>query len=326
MKTKFVLFLFLFSKFLFAQDLEKNDKLIYLDSTFVTTDEANHVYYRIVKDYNRKKPEYTIIQYYKSGKKEGEGISTSKEYPKKKGAYISYYENETKKSSISYDTDGYESGNCTFWYPTGEIEFEGEFIKSTSKKDGLEKTESTLKVNNFWNTNKVQTTKDGNGDFTDNGYFDLLNLSSVSTGTIVNGYKEGVWSGKNSKLGITFSENYHSGKLISGKSTDANNIDYSYEKVAMNAEGKDGLMGFYKHVMRNMATPDNIGKGKIVTLFTISTTGEISNIKILQGLRADADGEAIRVVSTYKDFNPAKFRGISIKSTYILPISILGTE
>lgn len=325
MKTKFILLLFFFSKFLFAQDLEKNDKIIYLDAAFVVTDEANHVYYRIVKDYNLTKSEYSIIQYFKSGKKEGEGISTLRDFPKQKGVYIRYYENENKKSSTNYDNDGNKSGDCTFWYANGEIEFEAEFIKSISKIDGFERPISTLKINNFWNTAKVQTTIDGNGDFTDNGYFDNFDDNSISNGKLINGYKDGVWSGNNSKLGITFTEDYKNGKLISGKSIDSNKLEYSYDKISVNAEGKDGIMGFYKYVGKKMVVPENIGKGKIVTQFTISVTGEISNLKVIRGLRDDADREAIRVISNYKDFIPAKLRGINIKSNYTFPITIQGS-
>lgn len=321
---KFILFFLLFSKVLFAQEI--NDKKIYLDSAKVVTDEIHHVYYRVVKDYTLDKPDYSIIQYYKSGKKESEGISISKETLREKGIFISYYEDENKKASVTYDDEGYKNGNCVFWHENGDVKFEGVFIKSTYKKDGLEKTESALKITNYWNKNKAQTVINGNGDFTDDGYFDSLNDNSVSSGELINGFKDGIWTGHNVKLGITFSENYNNGKLISGKSIDSNNVEYTFNVIAMNAEPKDGLKGFYKYVVRNVNIPDNIGSGKIYTQFTVTSTGEIVRVEIMKGLRADIDQEIMRVVSKYKDFNPAKFRGIKLKSNYTLPISIQATE
>ena len=309
---------------LFAQEI--NDKIIYLDSANVVTDEPHHVYYRIVKDYKLDKPEYYITEYYKSGKKESEGISISKEVLRRKGVYTSYYEDESKKVIVTYDDKGYKDGNCVFWYQNGDVKFEGVFIKSTYKKDGLDTTESALKITNYWDINKVQTVINGNGDYKDDGYFDYINNHSISSGKLINGYKDGLWTGRNDKLGITFSENYTNGKLISGKSTDSNTREYGYDAIAINAEPKEGIRGFYKYIGKNVRVPENIGGGKIYIQFTVTPKGDVVNAEIMKGLRADIDQEIIRVVSNYKDFNTAKFRGISVKTNYTLPITIQATE
>ena len=324
MKTKILLSLLICSKFIFAQEI--NDKIIYLDSANVVTSEPNHVYYRIVKDYKLDKPYYYVTQYYRSGKKESEGISISKEVLKRKGVYTSYYEDESKKIIVTYDDKGYKEGNCMFWYQNGDLKFEGVFIKSTYKKDGLVTTESTLKITNYWDSNKLQTVINGNGDYKDDGYFDFINDQSISSGKLINGYKDGLWLGSNDKLGITFSENYTNGKLISGKSTDSNNREYLYNVVAIRAESKEGIIGFYKYIAKNVRIPENIRSGKVYTQFTVTSKGDVVNVEILEGLRGDIDQEIIRVVSNYKDFNSAKFRGVNVKNNYSLPISIQSTE
>lgn len=323
MKIKILLFLLAFSGISQAQDTD--DRKIYLDSTFAVTDEVNHVYYQIIKDYKRNKKEYSVTQYYKSGQKESEGISTSKDVLRRKGQFTYYYENGNKRTSVLYDDEANKNGNCTFWYDNGEIKFEGEFIKSTFTENSVEKTTSTLKINNYWTAEKVQTVIAGNGNYTDDGFFDYMKSNSVSSGKLVNGFKEGVWTGKNDMLGITFSETYENGKLISGVSKDSKNEEYTYDKLYWSAEPNDGMTNFYKYVGKTFRTPEDIGKGKIVTQFTVSVDGEISNLRTIKEFRPDVDQEAIRVISEFKNFKAAKFRGVKIKSNYTLPISIQGS-
>lgn len=325
MKTALILFLLLFSKTLFGQ--AGNDRTIFLDSTYIVTNFEEHVYYRIVKDYNQDKSEYYVTQYFKSGEKESEGISTLKDVLKQKGLYTSYYRNGNKKSELNYDETGYKIGYCKGFYENGKNKFEGSFVKSTYQQDGLDMTESTLKVDNYWNEYEVQTVQNGIGDYSDDGIFDALENKSISSGKLINGIKVGVWSGRNEKLGITFSEYYTNGKLIEGRSIDKNSNEYSYNEIATFARPAGGMKVFYSFISKNYKVPENLkSKVKVITKFDVTTENKITNLKNISSGGKEVDEEAMRTISKFNSFVCAKFRGVKVKSIYTLPITLQGSK
>jgi antitoxin component YwqK of YwqJK toxin-antitoxin module len=325
MKTKLTLLFLLVAELFFAQG--PADKKVYLDSTYTITTKDKHVYYRIVKNYMKELPEYSITQYYKSGEKESEGISTSKEYLKHKGVYTSYYQNGNKKTDIRYDETGYENGYCMGFYENGENKFEGVFITTTAKKEGFEQIVPKLRITNYWNKDKVQTVTDGNGDYLDDGYFDNLIKNSVSYGKLVNGFKDGIWTGLNEQLRITFAENYTNGKLLEGKSIDKSGNEYPYGEINLLAKPMGGIASFYKFVGKNFNTPENLkSKVTVITKFTVTTDNKLANVENINSVGKEADEEAIRVIKAFNNFTCAKFRGLNVKSTFTLPITMYATE
>jgi hypothetical protein len=62
---------------LFSQS--KDDKIIYLDSSWNETTIEDFKYLRLVKDYNLHKNEYNVIDYYESGKVKMEGSTDDKD-------------------------------------------------------------------------------------------------------------------------------------------------------------------------------------------------------------------------------------------------------
>ena len=124
------------------------------------------------------------------------------------------------------------------------------------------------------------------------------------------------------KIGYTFSENHKNQKLISGVSVDSNKVPRNYKVVELRPEPKKGMMDFY-NVSKNFRTPEIKGlNGKIVIGFTVDKNGEIIEPKILKSIGYGTDEEAIKVVTTYKNFAPGEVRGIKVRCTFSLPITI----
>lgn len=221
---------------LFSQT--SNDKKIYLDSLWQETTEGSHKYYRIIKDYNLEKESYRILDYYKNGVLQMEGMSKTRDDNSKIGEYNWYYENGNKKSTSNYK-DGRVFGENIEWYENGNKKLEGEYIEDEKTFFG------ELKINQFWNTNNAQKVIDGNGDYEEIGG------KSFASGKIKNGFKDGVWQGYNKEFGYTYSENYENHKLISGISIDSNNVSHSYKVVETRPEPKKGLEHFYKFIGKN---------------------------------------------------------------------------
>ena len=310
MKTFLLSILFLLIPKLGFSQLSANDKMVYLDSTWDETSKENHKYYRIIKDYYSDKDLYKITDYYKSGVLQMEGTSMTKDGNSRKGEFIFYYENGNKKAVKNYKKSR-PKGEWSEWYENGNKKLEGEYIEDEKTFVG------TLKVFQFWNSKYVQTVIDGNGDSEEISEF------FFASGKIKDGFKDGLWEGYDKKLGYTFSENYENKKFISGVSIDSDKVSHTYKIVELRPEPKKGISDFYKHVAKNFRVPDIRGlSGKIVIGFTVDKDGEIKNPKILKSLGYGTDEEAINVVTTYKNFVPGEIRGIKVKCTYSLPISI----
>jgi antitoxin component YwqK of YwqJK toxin-antitoxin module len=311
MKSILFSILFLFVPKLCVSQVTANIKTIYLDSLWQKTTQGNHQYYRVIKGYYSEKQEtYQIQDYYKSGVLEKEGLSRNKEGDSKVGEFIFYYENGNKKA-VSNFVKNRLNGKDSRWYDNGNKKQEGEYIFDEKKN------ESEYKVNLFWDRNGAQKVTDGTGDYEE------IEENFFASGKVINGYKDGLWEGYDKKIGYTFSENYKNQKLVSGVSVDKDKISHNYKVVELKPEAKNGIMDFYNHVAKNFRRP-NVERlsGKIYLTFIIDKEGKVIEPKIIQGIGYGADEEAIRVLSSYKNFNPTEIRGIKVKRTYSLPISL----
>lgn len=309
MKSVLFLLLFLFiPKLCISQSTI--DRKIYLDSTWNETTSENYKYYRIIKDYYSDKDLYVIKDYYKSGVLQMEGTSKTKDANSKEGEFVFYHENGNKKSATNY-VKSRPNGKSSEWHENGNKKLEGEYIEDEKTYVG------ELKVFQFWNLKNVQTVLDGNGDLEEISEF------FYASGTIKDGFKDGIWQGFDKKVGYTFNENYENQKLISGVSVDSNKVSRTYKVVEVRPEPKKGMMDFYKHIGKNFQVPEKKGLGgKIIVGFTVDKNGEIIEPKILKSIGYGTDEEAIKVVTTYKNFAPGEVRGIKVRCAFSLPISI----
>ncbi len=318
--TKTILLFLFFSQLFFAQ--ESNDKTVYLDSLGSVTPDVEHSYYRIIRDYQLKKAEYRVEDYYLSGKLRKAGLSTNKDYLQENGEFTSFYENGNKESVISYEK-GYEKGNCSFWYENGNKKLEGEYLLSGTEKE----RKVVFRIINYWDVEGKQKTQNGNGEFEDDGSYEGENLNLVSSGRVKDGFKDGIWKGTHSKPDFSFTETYKSGELVSGRSVEKDGTEHNYTETMTKPEPVKGLGDFYKHVRNNFPVPENFsGSGKIITKFVIDKEGNVVEAKTVKGVREDIDLQAIRCVSAYKGFSPAKLRGVKVRCSYQLPITFQSAE
>ena len=310
MKLLYFSLLFLLVPKLCISQTSTIDRKIYLDSTWNETTSENYKYYRIIKDFYSNKDLYVIKDYYKSGVLQMEGTSKTKDANSKEGEFVFYYENGNKKAVTNY-IKSRPNGKSSEWYENGNKKLDGEYIEDEKTFVG------ELKVFQFWNSKNVQTVLDGNGDLEEISEF------FFAAGKVKNGFKDGNWEGYDKKKGYTFNENYGNQKLISGVSVDSNQVSRTYKMVEIRPEPKKGMMDFYKHVGKNFKTPEIKGfSGKIIIGFIVDENGEIIEPKILKSIGYGTDEEAIKVVTTYKNFASGEVRGIKVRCSFTLPISI----
>jgi antitoxin component YwqK of YwqJK toxin-antitoxin module len=315
MKSILFSILFLFIPKLCTSQNSSIDRKIYLDSSWNETTSENYKYYRIVKDYYSNNDLYVIKDYYKSGVLQMEGTSKTKDDASKEGEFVFYYENGNKKTVTNY-VKSRPNGKNFEWYENGNKRLEGEYIENEKTFVG------ELKVFQFWNSKNVQTVIDGNGDYEE------VEENFFASGKIKDGFKDGLWEGYDKKMGYTFSENYANQKLISGVSVDSMKVLRNYKVVELKPVPKRGYEDFYKHVGKKFQVP-NMPKGvggKIFLKFIVDKEGQIIDPQILKGIGYGADEEAIRVVASYKNFAPGEVRGIKVRCTFSLPITIQPME
>jgi antitoxin component YwqK of YwqJK toxin-antitoxin module len=310
MKLKLLLSLFaLSSSFVFSQN--NVDKTVYFDSIWKETTEANFYYYRIIKDYYIEKDSYKVYDYYKSGAVQMEGLSKTKDYLTKDGEFIFYYENGNKESISNYSKSRLV-GKQQQWYKNGTKKSEGEYFES---KNGLN---NDFKLNQFWKPEGKQIVVNGDG------YYEESTEKYSESGNVKNGLRDGIWKGEYNERKRKYTETYKKGELVSGVSTDEENNQYKYEVIESRPEPKRGIQHFYKYIGANFRVPkecENI-KGKILTQFIVDKSGKIVEPTTTKSLNPVLDQEAIRVITSYENWVPAKQRGQFVRVLYSIPISL----
>lgn len=85
-----------------------------------------------------------------------------------------------------------------------------------------------------------------------------------------------------------------------------------------------GLKTFYQYVRNNMKYPTQARRmgieGKVFVSFVVEKDGSITELKVLKGIGAGCDEEALRVLANAPKWNPGKQRGKAVKVRMQLPI------
>jgi len=61
-------------------------------------------------------------------------------------------------------------------------------------------------------------------------------------------------------------------------------------------------------------------QGRVVLQFTVMKDGTLGNLKVLRGVDASLDKEALRVVSTSPKWEPGRQRDRAVNVTYTFPV------
>lgn len=297
---------------LYAQN--KNDEKFFLDSLKLETKEKNHVYYRIVKDYKLEKVQYQIEEYYKSGNLMTKGFSSDKDIIIRDGVFTTYYENGTKKST-EYFIANRRTGEYSSWYENGNKKAEGIYVLIGDNE------ETVLKIDQFWNAENIQMVKDGDGL-----YEEVESDGTELKGNLKNGLKIGQWNGIGPKSEYTFKESYRNGKFVAGESI-INQNKVTYTKIHEVAGSKLGLTDFSAYILKNLSL-DGIDLPAYYLLkiyFIIDKNGNVSNINVDKSKYPKIEKRAFEAIKGYKNWQPAKSRGMLANSVYIFPIRLSST-
>jgi hypothetical protein len=314
MKSILFTILFLFVSKLCVAQLLANDKKIYLDSTWNETSQENSKYYRIVKDYYLDQKEYKVLVYFKNNQLKKESTLSGKDGGSPNGEEINYYENGKKQSIINY-VNGRPTGKSINWYENGNIREEGEYTGN------YEIAGKHYKLNQYWDVNNNHLIVNGNGLYSCGD-----KMSFQETGMYKDGYKDGVFEGKNPEQNSSYSEKYENGKFISGTRLFADGTKTDYFEMEKRPFPKRGMQDFYNYIGKNFnytkeSIKNNV-QGKIVLKFVIDKDGHIVEPTIIKSLGYGLDQEAVRVLLNYGDWIPGEQRGLKVRCSFSLPLTL----
>ncbi len=103
-----------------------------------------------------------------------------------------------------------------------------------------------------------------------------------------------------------------------------NNSD-SFNMVEMLPQYPGGLENLQKIIIENLKYPERAVRdsitGKVIVAFVIDTIGNVTESRIVKGVRHDLDEEALRVVNMLNGWTPGMQRGVKVKVAYNIPIN-----
>ncbi len=98
-----------------------------------------------------------------------------------------------------------------------------------------------------------------------------------------------------------------------------------YEFMVQAVYPNGGFAGVQKYIFENLRYPgeavDKGIMGKVIIGFSVSKTGEITNVKVRKSVHPLLDAEAIRIVKSMPKWTPGMLDGETVDSYFSLPIN-----
>jgi hypothetical protein len=104
------------------------------------------------------------------------------------------------------------------------------------------------------------------------------------------------------------------------------NSIYNSAGIDVKPEFPGGQKEFDKYIRKNYNVPPEAKqiKGKVFVTFIIEKDGSLTDIKVLRDLGFGTGKEAIHVLEQSPKWIPGQQKGMIVRTTYTLPISING--
>jgi len=126
-------------------------------------------------------------------------------------------------------------------------------------------------------------------------------------------------------LDIDMTEDTEIEEMIFEEPTEEEETDEIFQIVENPANFKGGMAGFYQYVQKNMKYPSQAQRmgmeGRVFVEFVVGKDGSIGDVKVLRGIGAGCDEEAIRVLKNSPAWSPGKQRGRPVRQRMVLPIT-----
>jgi protein TonB len=109
-----------------------------------------------------------------------------------------------------------------------------------------------------------------------------------------------------------------------GEAIPEESVDEIFVIVEEQPLPKGGYKAFYDFVGQNLRYPPQARRmgieGRVFVEFVVEKDGSLTDIKIVKGIGAGCDEEAMRVIASAPNWNPGKQRGREVRVRMIMPI------
>ncbi len=126
-------------------------------------------------------------------------------------------------------------------------------------------------------------------------------------------------------LDVEITEDTEIAEIVFEEPVEEEDIDKIFQIVENPATFRGGIGAFYKYVQKNMRYPSQAQRmgleGKVFVEFVVGRDGRITDVKVLRGIGAGCDQEAIKVIKNSPAWTPGKQRGRPVRQRMVLPIT-----
>jgi len=114
------------------------------------------------------------------------------------------------------------------------------------------------------------------------------------------------------------------GEAPQGAAVTEDNSVYNFASIEQLPEFPGGQAGWRKFLERNLRYPamarENNIQGRVTVQFVVEKDGSLTDIKVLRGIGAGCDEEAVRVLKSAPKWKPGVQNGRPVRVSYVMPI------
>lgn len=256
---------------------------------------------------------FVVSDFYLNGKPKLVGKSLISNYNlRRQGTFIEYFPNGRRKSVTNYE-NGNVKGDEVYYYPNGKLYYVSKFDYDKRLYIVSEARDSTGKI----------LADSGKGTWI---VYDKNFKTIEGEGPIVNGLKDGGWSGTVFDS-VRYVCMFKDGKGTTGISYLPSGKMCQFAQAEVEPAYPGGIAKFYQYIGQNVHYPavakENNIQGKVFITFFIEKNGALTNVSLLRGIGSGCDDEALRVIEASPNWIPGYMYGMPARMQYNVPISFI---
>ena len=253
---------------------------------------------------------FGITDYYRNSKPKMMGKTSAIDPPVFEEQCVSFYSNGKRESVISYER-GAPVGTAYLFYPNGKIHLTLEYDTVAAQN-----TEGPRIMGCLDSTGKALVT-DGNGHYID---YNLVTGTISEEGDVKNGRPDGEWRGSYPSEKVTYADTYRDGKFVSGITTTATGVKYTYTKRQQSPEFKGGDAAFIAYIKKSFKYPAALKQKSAqgVMAFAISKDGKVSQGRFLGNITPEVNKAIVAAMNASPAWKPSIQNGLPVASSWIV--------
>lgn len=287
---------------------------------------------RVIQEPDSGDVNFPLQEFYANGKRKTLGRVSSFEPRLVLEGAILRYNKLGKRISVTTYERGAPIGIGYHYFGDGTLNEKIEYVKYSAAVNQMVGIDAEMNGGIFNQGNKLIYLADSLGVVhinEGNGHLKQVTRLAkenerIEEGDYKDGVKNGIWLGEETGNGLTYTETYEMGKLISGESM-KNGEKYTYKSTMEPPQFKGGALAWSNYIKNTLKYPADAVRmgvmGVVLTNFTVDKDGTISDIDIVRSVYPSLDEEAKRVLLRSPKWVPAKMRGVPVRIRFNQPFN-----